>query len=467
MYNKETGDSMAKLIYDFNNLLSDKIGNKNGVAEQDINDISEFLRKAQETVFVNPSAEHQAVFDILEKVDLSAIKKLASEVRQSCENFVVLGIGGSSLGSMAIFEALVDNGYIYMPREKRGGPRFFVEDSIDPEAIGGLLTAIDLKETVFCVVSKSGKTTETMTQFLYFRDLCEQQFGDDWVKHFVVLTDDNQNFLHDYAKENNLPMLIIPTQLGGRYSVLSAVGLFPSAVLGLNIENMISGAKSMLKVGKTQNVWENAPLLSAAINYINYKRGKNITVMIPYSETLNIFDDWFCQLWGESIGRNKTADGRILEGNNRIGQTPIQVTGPSVQHSQFQLYLEGPDDKTFTFVGIKNFKKDIKLPPKICEVFDKEIPQNKTFGDLLNIERVASERALTMFGKPSETIIIEKADEESLGKIFMFFILKMLFTGAMLGITPFGQPAVEYIKREVARLVDASIEQETQHTIVL
>ena len=458
---------MAKLIYDFNNLLSDKIGNKNGVTEQDINNIKELIKKAQELVFVNPSEEHKAVFDILDNVDLPAIKKLATEVRQNCENFVVLGIGGSSLGGMAIFEALVDNGYNYMSREKRGGPRFFVEDSIDPEAIGGLLSAIELKDTIFCVVSKSGKTTETMTQFLYFRDLCEQQFGNDWTKHFIVLTDNNQNFLHNYAEENNLPTLIIPTQLGGRYSVLSAVGLFPSAVLGLNIENMISGAKSMLEVGKKPNIWENAPLLSAGINYVNYKRGKDITVMIPYSETLNIFDDWFCQLWGESIGRNKTANGRILEGNNRIGQTPIQVTGPSVQHSQFQLYLEGPDDKIFTFVGIQNFKNDIKLPTKIGGVFGKEIPHSKSFGDLLNIERVASERALTMFGKPSETIIMEKTDEESLGKIFMFFILKMLFTGAMLGITPFGQPAVEYIKREVGRLVDIDIEQETKHSIEL
>ncbi len=456
---------MAKLVYDFSNLLGDNLGNKKALSRQEICENSYIASEILANVFVNSTPEHKAVFDILDEVNLAKIKQLAGDVRNECEDFVVLGIGGSSLGSCAIFNALKNIGYNYQPREIRGAPRFFVEDSVDPESVAGLLAMIDLEKTIFCVVSKSGKTTETLTQFLYMRDLCETKFGENWVKHFVILTDDNENFLHNYAKANGLRTLLIPTKLGGRYSVLSAVGMFPSAVLGLDVEAIISGAKSMLEIGKRQNIWENAPLLSALCNFFNYKKGSNITVMIPYSESLSVFDDWFCQLWGESIGRNVTADGRALTGDERIGQTPIQVTGPSVQHSQFQLYLEGPDDKTFTFVGIKNFKQDLALPSQLGEVFGKNISPGRTFGDLLNVERVSAERSLKLFKKPSESIIVERLDEDSMGKLFMFFILKMLFTGALLNINPFGQPAVESIKSEVARLIDENLLFEGENCI--
>ncbi len=446
---------MTKLIYDFTNLLSENIGSQNGVSRQQITDMQPLANKVLEAVFSQSTEEHNAVFDILDNVDLAKIKSLAADVREKCENFVVLGIGGSALGSLAIFDALVPAGHNFLDKKDRTAPRFFVEDSIDPEVISGLLDTIELSETVFCVVSKSGKTVETMTQFLYIRDLCEQRLGGDWVNHFVVLTDDNQNFLHNYAFENNLRLLTIPTKLGGRYSVLSVVGLFPAAVLGLDVDALIGGAKMMLEHCKNANVWQNAPMLSALINFWHYQNGKNMTVLIPYSETLNVFDDWFCQLWGESIGRDLTRDGQKLVGTARIGQTPIQVTGPSVQHSQFQLYLEGPDDKTFTFVGIQKFKNDLALPKMLNQIFGKEVSKGRTFGDLLNVERVSSESALKMFGKPNETILVEKVDEQVLGKMFMFFVCKMLFTAEMLNITPFGQPAVESIKREVARIIDA------------
>jgi len=449
---------MAKFIYDFNNLISDYIGEKNGITRQEINNLSAFFERARTAVFDNATAEHRAVFDILDNVEIDRIEQLACEIRAECDNFVVLGVGGSALGSEAIFEAMRSPGYNFLPRESRGAPRFFVEDSIDPETMNGLLSCIELDETVFCVVSKSGRTTETMTQFLYVRDLCEQRFGDKWSRHFVVLTDDNDNFLHRYAIQENLRTLIIPTKLGGRYSVLSVVGLLPASVLGLNIRAIVSGAKLMLDSCKRENIWQNAPLLSSAINYLNYKKGKSIAVMIPYSETMREFDNWFCQLWGESIGRNTLLSGRTLTGAERIGQTPIQVTGPSVQHSQFQLYLEGPDDKIFTFIGIENFDNDIPLPSKLDDVFGKKVAQGKTFGNLLNVERIASAYALKTFGKPNETILVESVCEETLGKLFMFFILKMLFMGAMLEINPFGQPAVESIKGEVARIVDREIE---------
>ena len=442
-----------KFIYDYNNLLSDTIGTDNGIKKEDIFNLKNKIDLVFDVVFEKPSLAQKAVFDILETVELDKIKAVAADVRARCDNFVVLGIGGSALGSLALFDALAHPNYNNMSKEERGGPRFFVKDSIAPESFLGLINNIDLSQTIFCVVSKSGKTTETMTQFFYARQLCEQKFGAAWKEHFVVLTDNTDNYLNKYATDNNLVKLYIPENLGGRYSVLSAVGLLPGAVLGFDIDKIIAGAKIMLECGKQKNIWQNAPLLSAAFNYLNYKNGKSMSVLVPYSDSLSAFDDWFCQLWGESIGRNRDADGADLFDNNRIGQTPIQVTGPSVQHSQFQLYLEGPDDKTFTFLGIQKFKIDADLPLELNKLFGQEVCENRTFGDLLNIERIASTLALNKYKKPSETITIEVVDECSIGKLFMFFILKMCFTGALLNINPFGQPAVESIKREVANIL--------------
>lgn len=442
-----------KFIYDYSNLFSDKIGTPNGINIDEITRINDKINMAYAQVFENPTAEHQIIYDCLENIDLQKIKELALAVRDSCDNFVIFGIGGSSLGASALFEALCVPNYNELPREKRRAPKFYVVDSIAPAGFLGLMNFLDLNKTIFCVVSKSGKTTETMAQFFYAREMCEKQFGDKWGEHFVVLTDEADNFLNNYADKFGLKKLFIPVKLGGRYSVLSAVGMFPAAVLGYDVEAIIDGAKQMLAAGRERDVFGNAPLLSAVCNFINYQKGKNMCVVVPYSAKLSVFDDWFCQLWGESIGRNKNRAGQDLTGVARVGQTPIQVTGPSVQHSQFQLYLEGPDDKIFTFLGVQNCGIDGALPAELDELFGQNVSEGKTFGDLLNIERQASTLALTEFHKPSETITIERLNEQSMGKLMMFFILKMLFTGALLNITPFGQPAVESIKKEIARIL--------------
>ncbi len=442
-----------KFIYDYTNLLSERIGKENGINLEDLNKIQDKIDDAFDTVFSNPTLEHKCVCENLDTVDLSKIKSLAKDIRGNFENFIVLGIGGSSLGSDALFTALSKSGYNLLPADKRNGPRFFVVDSIAPDIFIDLINNLDLTKTMFCVVSKSGKTTETMTQFFYTQKRCEELLGESWKEHFVVLTDETDNFLNNFALEHNLKVMYIPTLLGGRYSVLSAVGLLPAAVMGYDIDAIIAGAKSMLAQSQNRNVLENAPLLSAVLNYLNYQNGKKISILIPYTDKLNMFDDWYCQLWGESIGRDLDKDGNKLCGDARVGQTPIQVTGPSVQHSQFQLYLEGLDDKVITFIGVNNYATDDNLPKNLDKLFGEHVTDGRTFGDLLGIERMASTEALVQYSKPSETILIDHIDEEGMGKLFMFFMLKMMFSGALLGINPFGQPAVESIKKGVANML--------------
>lgn len=448
-------------IYDYNNLLTSNIGEEEGVSSDDIIKITDKITKAYSTVFDKPTENTKSILDALNNTDLNAIKNTAKRIRGRFDAFVVLGIGGSALGTNAIFRALSHFRHNELPKNKRNAPRFFVEDNVDPTRLNALLDVLDLNKTIFCVVSKSGNTTETLSQFFAFRKMVENIVGEAWKEHFVIVTDNNQGKLNRYAEQNGLERFFIPAPLGGRYSVLSPVGLLPSAVLGLNIEAMISGAKQMYESAKNQDVWENAPLLSASLDYINYKRGKCMSIVIPYSESLDLIGDWYSQLWAESLGRATTIDG--IE--QKIGQTPVKALGTSAQHSQFQLYLEGPSDKIFTFIAVQNFKNDIALPSDLNDVFGQDVTKGRNFSDLLNIERVASTVALTSYNRPSETITISEINEFVIGKIFMFFILKTLFMGSLLDVNPYNQPAVESIKIGVKAILKSDTKTATLRTI--
>ena len=449
-------------IYDYNNLLVTSIGAKNGIDKKDLVEITDKINIAYNFVFENPSNNMKAVWESVENIDLDSIKQMANKIRKKCESFVVLGIGGSSLGSEAIFNALCHCHHNELPKARRNGaPRFYVEDNVDPEKLQGLFDIIDLGKTVFCVVSKSGNTIETLSQFFTIKNMVSDRLGGAWKERFVFLTDNNDGFLNRFVNENGLDKLYIPNDLGGRYSVLSAVGLLPAAVLGLNIDELIEGARLMVKCARVKEIWKNAPLLSAVFDYLNYKKGKNMAVMIPYSEALEYLDDWFCQLWAESLGRTKNDN---KDGVQLIGQTPIKALGTSSQHSQFQLYLEGPDDKIFTFIGVQNFKTDIALSSDMNQLYGQNVTESRKFGDLFNIERIASTLALTSYKKPSETIIVSEVSERVLGKLFMFFMLKTAFMGSLLEINPFGQPAVESIKLAVSAILksDTKIQGENK-----
>lgn len=449
-------------IYDYNNLLATSIGAKNGIDKKDLVEITDKINIAYNFVFENPSNNMKAVWESVENIDLDSIKQMANKIRKKCESFVVLGIGGSSLGSEAIFNALCHCHHNELPKARRNGaPRFYVEDNVDPEKLQGLFDIIDLGKTVFCVVSKSGNTIETLSQFFTIKNMVSDRLGGAWKERFVFLTDNNDGFLNRFVNENGLDKLYIPNDLGGRYSVLSAVGLLPAAVLGLNIDELIEGARLMVKCARVKEIWKNAPLLSAVFDYLNYKKGKNMAVMIPYSEALEYLDDWFCQLWAESLGRTKNDN---KDGVQLIGQTPIKALGTSSQHSQFQLYLEGPDDKIFTFIGVQNFKTDIALSSDMNQLYGQNVTESRKFGDLFNIERIASTLALTSYKKPSETIIVSEVSERVLGKLFMFFMLKTAFMGSLLEINPFGQPAVESIKLAVSAILksDTKIQGENK-----
>ncbi len=432
--------STNSFTYDYSNLFCED-SNENGIKKEDVQHLSKIIDIAYERVFNQPNADTKAIFDCVNNDNVDEYINFSNNVSKNFKNFVVLGIGGSSLGSKAILNAFLPNYFNQLNNAQRNHrPKCYVIDNIDPEKISELLTSLDLEKTFFCVISKSGNTVETLAQFFTFQKKLKSIVGERWKQHFAIITGANNGILYKYASDLGLKTYQVPESLGGRFSVFSAVGLFPAAVFNIDVKALLLGAREMLTIAKTKNVWQNAPLLSAALNYLNYQRGKSMSVLVVYSEALNLIGEWYCQLWAESLGKDN------------IGQTPISVLGTTAQHSQFQLYLDGPNDKIFTFLGVNKFRADVELPKEINTLLSCE--KIKNYLDLFELERDASVAALTLSNKPNESILIEEIDEKIFGKILMFFMLKTIFMGAMLDVNPYGQPGVERIKQQIKCLTN-------------
>ena len=296
-----------------------------------------------------PYNQDEIVADILET---------AKSVRKKFEYFVVLGIGGSALGPIMAFNALCHLHYNDLPKSKRKGPKFYVEDNVDPVRMKELLDVIDIKKTCFNVISKSGATSETMTQYLVIADLLKKA-GEDLKEHLIFTTDASRGNLVKISKElGGVKSFVLGDGVGGRFSELSPVGLLPAAVLGIDIKLLLKGAAYMDKLCKSADLKKNPALLCATLQYIAMNDGKNIGVMLPYSDNLKFLSDWYAQLWAESLGKNVTLDGKPCN----VGQTPVKALGVTDQHSQVQLYTEGPFDKVVTFLSVGSYKEKYPIP---------------------------------------------------------------------------------------------------------
>ena len=324
------------------------------------------------------------------------------------DNWVVLGIGGSSQGAKALVEAL-------LPPQPTA--KLFVLESPDPVSVGHLLANIDLSRTGFNVVSKSGESVETLALFDYFQKLVESQVGSKWREHFVVTTGKGKGKLFALAEKEKLCLLEVPENVGGRFSVFSAVGLFPFACAGGDVEGLLKGAQNALKRCSVSNVDENPAYKNGAAHFLlNKNHGKTISVMIPYGDALKEFGGWTAQLWAESLGKGGE------------GQTPLVAVGPQAQHWLGQLLLDGPKDKVVTFVTVEAGKKN-------------------PFGPLLKQEQVAFAKALEEVGCPSITLSLSRLDAETVGELLMTYQVQTAFTGHLMGVNPYNQPAVERIKK--------------------
>ena len=434
-YNKKE----MKIRLDYNNMMSTAVAD--GFTDKDFSSRLGEITNAFEAVKAGRGKNMMGWTDLPynQTEVIEDILATAKYVRKNFEYFVVLGIGGSALGPIAAFQAICHLHYNDLPKRKRKGPKFYVEDNVDPERMTALLDVIDVEKTMFNVITKSGSTSETMTQYLIINDILTSKLGDKAKDHIIATTSIATGNLIKIAQKEGYKTFYIPDGVGGRFSELCPVGLFPAAVNGIDIKSLIGGAKYMDEQCQSANVKKNPALMAGTLQYMAMQKGKNISVMMPYADGLKYIADWYCQLWGESLGKNKNLDGSACN----KGQTPVKALGVTDQHSQVQLYAEGPFDKVITFIGVDEYRSEVKIADGCEEFPNVNFLCGHTMNELIQAERKATEYAITKAGKMNHTIMLPQLNEFTLGQLLMFFMLKTAYTGALLGINTFNQPGVE------------------------
>jgi len=411
------------LELNFSNVMEDVIGS-NGLSG---NVIENFRDKAE---IANKQIRDRvwpelAFIDLLSQ-DTSGIKGAAAHVRETSENFLILGIGGSALGPRAILEAMSP----FHNLQKK--PRVFIYDNVDPGTLKHIFSLVDMKKTSVNVVSKSGSTAETAASFMILWDEMKRLLGREAKNRFILTTDPEKGNLRKLVNEEGLMSLVIPPGVVGRYSVLSPVGLLLAEVIGINSDELLRGAMDIHKKCSTTEFRENPIYLFGTLLYLMDKEKKRtIDVMVPYADSLKPLSEWFCQLWAESLGKDNK------------GLTPYPSVGTTDQHSQLQLWMQGPEDKVLIFIRINDYGVDIKIPEVFKDLEGLSYLSGHTLSELVKAEEEATELALAKAGRPNMTITIPQIDAYHLGQLFHFFELATSFTGMLYSINPFNQPGVE------------------------
>lgn len=371
------------------------------------------------------------------------VKEFASQVKDKFENILVLGIGGSALGGIAVTEALLKPFWnLLTPEQRNNYPRIFFLDNIDPDTINGLLQVLDLKKTLVNVITKSGSTAETMSQFMIVKNILEKELGADYRNNIVATTDKKTGILRQISEQEGYKTFVVPDDVGGRFSVFSAVGLLPFAMLGLDIDAMVNGIKDMDLALKNTNINENIAAQNALIHYLmDTQKGKNLSVMMPYSSRLKYVSDWYVQLWAESLGKNKDNNGNDVH----VGPTPIKALGATDQHSQIQLYNEGPNDKVINFIRVKEFDTTLEIP-SIFEYTGIGYLGGKTINQLINAEADSTRVALSDYSRPTITITLDKVDAYNVAQLLYMLEVQTAIAGELYNINTFNQPGVEQAK---------------------
>ena len=423
------------LKLDYSNVMEDNIGAEHGISWSAIDNL---IPKGRE---IKSALDQKAQDNILGFYNLPFTTELADEIekytvaaKKRFKSYVHIGIGGSALGPIALQTSLLDSYY-----NSKAKPMMYFPDNVDPDWLDDLLKTIDVSKTLFHIVSKSGGTAETAATTLYFMKYLKESLGDSFYKNLLFTTDPVQGLLNQIAREYPIKCFRIPNGVGGRFSVLSPVGLISASLAGIPIRELLSGAAGMAKICRNDNLLKNPAFIYAAIHYLYMGRNKNISVMMPYSNKLRDLADWYRQLWAESLGKRYDTEKNIIE----VGQTPVKALGATDQHSQVQLYVEGPNDKVFTFLEVEKFKNNDILKNHFEYIPEFNYLEGKTLGELLNAEKKATELALSNNKRPNLTIKFSEVSAENIGAYFFLLEAATAFAGGLLNINAFDQPGVE------------------------
>ena len=446
-------ENKMRVTVDYNYMMAKNLGDK-GIKDSDFSAIKDKAAAAFDYVKKNRGKDELFMgwteLPYNQKEIVEDIIKTAENVRKKFKYFVVLGIGGSALGPIMPFNALKHLHYNELPDDKRGGPKFYVEDNVDPVRMAALLDVIEPEKTCFNVISKSGATSETMAQYLIIADILKKK-GVNLPDNMIFTTDASRGNLIkiDNSFGGKFKKYVLPDGVGGRFSEMCPVGLLPAAVLGIDIKAMLEGAAYMDKLCSSPEISDNPALACAALQYITMKQGKNINVLMPYSDNLKLMADWYCQLWAESLGKAVDYDGKVVN----AGTTPVKSLGVTDQHSQVQLYIEGPFDKVITFISVGKYACEMPIAHGCEDIPDVGFLGGHTMQELIQAENKATAYALMRAGRMNYTINLPEVNEYTLGQLMFLLELQTAYTGALLNINTFNQPGVENGKKATFALL--------------
>jgi len=426
---------MFKIILNYANCLKDFVG-KNGLSLLEISAFNTKALAARKNIEADRLSGKIGFMDLPYKTaDAKEITKLANSLAKKFDNFVVIGIGGSALGNIALTQALRHPFWNLLDKKSRKKwPKIFVPDNVDPDLISGILDVVDPKTTLFNVISKSGSTAECFANYFVFKEALKKRLGKNYKNNLIVTTDAKKGYLRETVNKEGLISFPIPDNVGGRFSVMTSVGLVSAAFSGIDVEALLEGAAAMDKQCKNEDILKNPAALYAAIQYMFYKRDRNLSVMMPYSNALYGIADWYRQLWAESLGKKLDKNGKVV----CVGPTPVKALGTTDQHSQVQLYMEGPQDKIITFLSVGKFTNTVKIPP-----FDGHYLGGHSLNGLLKAEEEATRLALTKEARPNMSIELPVINEYTIGQVLYMFELATAYAGEFLNIDTFNQPGVE------------------------
>jgi glucose-6-phosphate isomerase len=354
--------------------------------------------------------------------DVKAAAKVAGPIAKYAKTVAVLGIGGSSLGGQALTVLA-----------RAALPKVEFHDNPDPFSWTAALKRFDLKKTHFVAISKSGGTAETLMQVLTAADALEKAGIKSLAKYFTIITEPHQSALADFADSIGAARLDHPLGVGGRYSVLTMVGVLPALLMGIDVKKLRGGAQTVLDAALAANRAADVPAaVGAALHQSLSAEGKLATTILwPYADKLAVFGGWWRQLWAESLGK----DGK--------GSTPVSVLGPVDQHSQLQLFRDGPGNALFTLVTIDTKGKGPAAPKARAKKLKLDYLAGKKLGDLVDAESRATAQTLFKNGRPVRVIHLSQIDAFEMGALMMHFMLETMLMGQLMGVDPFDQPGVE------------------------
>jgi glucose-6-phosphate isomerase len=440
-------DVTSRLTIDYTNLMAAGVADC-GLSEADLD---RWAPRAAGALGLTAERRRRGDIGFLDLPDdraqVRAVLDYARDLPASIDTVVVLGIGGSSLGPHALYSALGRPLDTLRSRAAGLPRRLLFPDNADPATFEAVLEICHPDRTLWNVVTKSGTTAETAAQLLVVYDRIVAELGPEGARrHLVVTTDPGKGALRRLADRLGLTCFAIPTSVGGRFSVLSPVGLLPAACAGLDVTGLIEGARAMRDRVLEPDLRQNPALfLAVALAAHHLDRARPMVVVMPYADGLYHTADWFRQLWAESLGKANDVDGKPIH----VGPTPIASRGATDQHSQLQLYAEGPDDKSYLFLS-PGQRPALPLPrsePALAEPDDYGYLAGRDMGELLDAELRGTIASLTRRGRPNASITLERLEAHEVGELMMLFMAATAFAGPLYRVDPFDQPGVEEAKQ--------------------